>query len=245
MLSIAIIDDEANARDTLRILLTELCPDVRILGEASGVQSGIKLIEDMRPDAIFLDIKMNDGTGFDLLQHFPNPAFDIVFTTAYDEYALDAIKCNALDYLVKAINPDELVAAVEKLRQKDQSINQRLMSLMSSINNKDEEKIALSSSEGWSFWKLKDILRLESSSNMTTFFHVSGDKIMVSKTLKEFENTLPKDRFFRTHQSHMVNRQHISQVLREDGGYALLPNKTKVPISRRKLPDFLEWMGKT
>ena len=132
MLSIAIIDDEKNARDTLRLLLTELCPDVRILGEADGVTSGARLIREMRPDAIFLDIKMNDGTGFDLLKHFPEPAFSIVFTTAYDEYALDAIKCNALDYLVKAINPDELLAAVNKLKEKEQGINQRLLSLMQS-----------------------------------------------------------------------------------------------------------------
>ena len=103
--------------------------------------------------------------------------------------------------------------------------------------------MALASSEGWSFWKLKEILRLESSSNMTTFYHASGNKIMVSQTLKGFENTLPKDRFFRTHNSHMVNRQYVSQVLREDGGYALLTDNTKIPISRRRLSDFLEWMG--
>ena len=243
MLSIAIIDDEKNARDTLRILLTELCPDVRILGEADGVAKGVELIKEMKPDAIFLDIKMNDGTGFDLLDHFPEPNFSIVFTTAYDEYALEAIKRNALDYLVKAINPDELLAAVAKLKEKEQGINQRLLSLMQSINNKEEEKIALSSSEGWSFWKLSEILRLESSSNMTTFYNVTGTKIMVSRTLKEFENTLPKDQFFRTHNSHIVNRKYVTQILREDGGYALLKDNTKVPISRRRLGDFLEWMG--
>lgn len=115
-------------------------------------------------------------------------------------------------------------------------------SLLSSINHKEEEKIALSTSEGWSFLKLSEILRLESSSNMTTFFHNSGNKIMVSKTLKEFEKTLPKDRFFRTHQSHIVNKKYISQVLREDGGYALLPENTRIPISKRKLKDFLDWM---
>ena len=242
MLSVSIIDDEPHAQEALRAMLTELCPDVRILGEANGVASGIQLIEEMRPDAIFLDIKMNDGTGFDLLKHFPNPAFNIIFTTAYEEYALDAIKCNALDYLVKAINPDELVAAIDKLREKEQGVNQRLLSLMASLNNKEEEKIALSSSEGWSFWKLKNIMRLESSSNMTTFFNVSGDKLMVSRTLKEFENILPKGRFFRTHQSHMVNRHYVSQVLREDGGYALLPGNTKIPVSRRKLNAFFGWL---
>jgi len=243
MYSVAIIDDQPNSRKVLKNLLARLCPDVEVVGEADGVASGVSLIRTKRPDAVFLDIQMEDGMGFDLINFFPSPEFSIIFTSGYNNYATEAFRCNAIDYLLKPINPEDLVKAVEKLSFRDGDWNHRLSSLMESIKPQEDKKLRLPTTKGWAFWRLEDIVRLEASDSMTFFFNNKGERILVAKTISATQEVLPSSRFFRCHKSHIVNRDYVKEVLREDGGSsALLEDGIKVTISRRRLSNFLEWL---
>ncbi len=238
---IIIIDDEAHARSCLRKMLAQYCPKAKVIGEADSVTAGISLILKKKPEAIFLDIQMKDGTGFDLLGHFPRPDFDIIFTTAFDQFAVKAFKFNALDYLVKPINPNELCRSISKAQAKRdrQLYFEQLSQLIEMTHNRNPKKIAISTSEGLILLKLKELTRLKSSGSYTTFFTRDGKKVMVARTLKKFEEILPTDTFFRPHQSHIVNLNFVQGILREDGGYALMEDGTRIPISGRKREEFL------
>lgn len=241
MISVVIIDDESKARTTLKELLLSICPEVEVLGEADGVNSGIQLLSKLRPDAVLLDIQMNDGTGFDLLDQLPRVDFQIVFATAYEEFALQAIQYHAFHYLLKPIDPDQLQSVCHEIKKEkaNQLPGQRLERLLESIQSQKIENIALPTSEGIIYLKLQEIIRLESKGNYS-FFHTTGrEKVVVSRTLKEFEKILPTDLFFRVHQSHIVNLREVRKYMKEDGGYALMVDATKVPISNRNRNDFL------
>ena len=245
MMTVAIVDDEKNARLTLRELLAEFCPKMNVVGEADGVDSGLKLLEKKHPDILFLDIQMNDGTGFDLLDQAGQLDSKVVFATAFDQFAVKAFRYHAFDYLVKPIDPDELKELCRKLRKEatEQLSIQSIPELLRSIRAQAIENLALSTSEGHIYLKLDDIIRLESNGNYTLFYSSEGDKIMVSRTLGEFGEILPDEIFYRTHQSHIVNLRHVRKVLREDGGYALMSDGAKVSISRRRKDDFLDRLG--
>ncbi|NNE54550.1 MAG: response regulator transcription factor, partial [Flavobacteriales bacterium] len=221
MLRAIIVDDEEDARGTLRAFISQFCKQVEIVEEADGVNDGYRKILNNDPDLVFLDIQMEDGTGFDLLQKIRNPQFNVIFCTAFDEYAIKAFKYSAIDYLLKPIDPDELIEAVSKVKKNDDSASARIESLVENAEKKEMDRITLSSQEGLTFVKLENIMRLESDSNYTHFFLKTGEKITVPKSLKEFENLLPTSRFFRTHQSHLVNLAYVKKYMREDGGYVL------------------------
>lgn len=238
---IIIIDDEAHARSCLRKMLAQYCPKAQVIGEADSVAAGISLILKKKPEAVLLDIQMRDGTGFDLLGHFPRPDFDIVFTTAFDQFALKAFKFNAIDYLVKPVDPLELCRSIIKVRENRdrQMYFEQLSQLREMIQTRKYEKITISTNEGLVFLRLKELTRLKSSGSYTTFFTRDGKKVMVARTLKKFEEILPTDTFFRPHQSHIVNLNFVQGILREDGGYALMEDGTRIPISGRKREEFL------
>lgn len=235
-LRLALIDDEPLSRQTLRIFLNDYCPQAQIVGEADSVLAGYKLLQSNELDAVLLDVQMGDGTGFDLLKKFPNPSFQVIFTTAFDEFAIKAFQFNAIDYLLKPIDVDELLRAVRKIvpSAENPEKDERISHLLTANERKEFEKIALSSSEGLHFLDLREIVRLESDANYTTFYIASGEKITVAKTLKNFDQLLPPDQFFRPHQSHIINLAHVKKILREDGGYLLMEGNTKVPIARSK-----------
>lgn len=242
-LTLVIIDDEQDAREVVRSLLNDLCPDIQVLGEAEDVPSGIELIRKAQPNVVLLDIQMGNNTGFELLDQFGAPGFQVIFYTAYDQFALKAIKYAALDYLVKPIDPKELVKAMERARLnlfKEQFSQLQIRQLIKARRTKTIEKITLHTTEGLVFLRLKDILYLQSDVNYTQFFTSNNEKVMVSKTLKYFEEILPKEDFCRVHQSYILNVHSVRKVLREDGGYALLENGKKIPISRRKKETFLK-----
>ena len=247
MVRALIIDDESDARRSLRQMLDRYCPEVEVIGEADGVGSGVALIREEQPDVIFLDIQMQDGSGFDLLSHFPEPRFGIIFSTAFDQFALKAFQFNAIDYLLKPTNPEELRRAVRKVQEKvhrQQQYARQVAGLVDAMQRRKLEKISLSTNEGLIFLRLKKLLRLEADGSYTTCYTQDGRSVMVARSLRDFEALLPEDMFFRTHQSHMVNLYHVQSILKEDGGCSLMADGAKVPISRRKKDAFLKELAR-
>jgi two-component system LytT family response regulator len=243
MKRIAIIDDEIDARQSLKTLLTDLCPDVEVCGEADGVESAYLLIRQQKPEVILLDISMEDGTGFDLLDKFPNPAFQVIFITAHDDFALKAFRYNALDYLLKPINPVELAQTIDRINtDTTDNYSAQINNMLENTRTKRLAKIMLSSMEGMVFISVDQIIRLESDSSYTTFNMLNKERHTVSRPMIDFEDLFTKDDFFKLHQSHIVNLAFVKKILREDGGYALMEDGSKVPISRRRKDEFMEVM---
>ena len=243
MLKIVIIDDETDARSSLRSLINTYCPDLKIVGEAHSVSSGVALIRQVQPQLVLLDIKMSDGTGFHLLDKFSQPSFRVIFITAYDDFALKAFKYNAIDYILKPIDTDELIKTIDNASQfiaKDVAYHEQVNNLIENTKQGAFEKLVLPASEGLHFIKLEDIIYLQSEGNYTQFHTQQGEKILVSKTIKSYEEILPPHIFYRIHQSYVINITYVKKYLKEDGGYALLESGVKVPISRRKKEGFLE-----
>lgn len=240
MIDTVIIDDEQAAQITLMQFLQMHCPEVNIIGTANGVEEGLKLLSNKKADLVFLDIKMNDGTGFDLLKRLPQINFNLVFTTAYDEYALKAFKYSAIDYLLKPIDPLELIEAVGKVH-KDNTENtaQSVDSMLELYKENKFDKIAIPSVDDFHFVRISEIIRCEASSNYTIIFLTTGKKIIAPKTLKEFEELLASEGFFRIHQSHLVNLSHIQQFMKTKNLIAMVDG-SEVEVSRRKKTLFLE-----
>ena len=242
MLKAIVIDDVENARKTLIQDLQDYCPDVEITGEAEGVISGAKLIKEINPDLVFLDIQMNDGSGFDLLEILPEVNFKLIFTTSSDAYAIRAFKFSAVDYLMKPIDPEELQQAVRK--------SDRLQAIHFDTlqkNMKEGHKIlSLNSQDKINVVKINEIVRCDSSGSYTLFFMKDGEQILVTRTLKEFDSILGESGLIRVHQSHLVNLDFIKEYVKSDGGYLILSNKNEVPVSSRKksfLMSILSSMG--
>lgn len=244
MLRAIIVEDELRSRETLKGLLNLYCKNVEIIGEAENVKEGISIIEDLKPDVVFLDIQMPDGSGFKLLESTREIDFDVIFTTAYDQFAIKAIKFSALDYLLKPIFPDDLIKAVKKAEDKKEGQNQKVNVdvLLENINKpaKDAPKIVLSTSDEINVVKVDDIVRCESDNYYTFFYFKGGDRLLVSKTLKEHEELLKEHNFIRPHKSHLINVMFIKSYLKQDGGYILLSDGSKVPVSRRKKEMIIE-----
>jgi two-component system LytT family response regulator len=238
---VILVDDEHQSRKTLQSFLQDYCPHVEIIGEADSVLSGYKLLQQESPDAIFLDIQMNDGTGFDLLNKIPNPSFQVIFTTAFDDFAIKAFQYNAVDYLLKPIDVDELMRSVKKIKPHDNgsAFQEQLTNLLETNKTGKFDKIVLSTNNGLHFLELNEIIRLQSEANYTTFYLLEGKRIVVAKTLKSFEELLVGENFFRPHQSHIINLKHVEKILKEDGGYLLMKDDYKIPISRSKKELFM------
>ena len=246
MFTALLIDDEPEARRSLGFLISKHCPELRILGQASGVEEGKSLISQLEPDIVFLDIEMQDGTGFDLLQSFLRPSFRVIFVTAYDQYAIRAFEFNALDYLLKPIDIFRLVDAVKKVQHySGDSYFSQIASLLDNIRSMQFETIILQTQEGQHYIRLENIIRLNSDKNYTSFFCVGRKEIIVSESIKRYERLLPQDRFFRTHQSHIVQRRFVRSYLKESGGYIEMTDGYQVPVSRRKKDAFFAWMRET
>jgi two-component system LytT family response regulator len=244
MIKAIIIDDEKTSRETLKGLLKRYCKNVEITAEADGYQSGVDTIKTHKPDVIFLDIQMPDGSGFKLLDEIGNIDFEVIFSTAYDQFAIKAIKYSALDYLLKPINPEDLISSIEKLEQrilrgKD---NTSIKFLLDKIRNPDTEikKIVLSTIEGIHVVDISNIIRCESDDYYTKFFLKNGKMIMVSKTLKENEELLSEHNFIRPHKSHLINLKYVKSFLRPDGGCILMKDGSSVPVSRRKREEIID-----
>lgn len=244
MIRSIIVEDEKHSRETLVGMLNRYCKNVEIVAEADSYRSGLDMIRKHKPDVIFLDIQMPDGSGFRLLEEIEKVDFEIIFTTAFDQFAIKAIKYSALDYLLKPIDAEELVNSVKKVEAKinTQGVNENIQVLLDNIKAKepDPHKIVLSTSEKIHIIETDQILRCESDNYYTNFFLLDGKKILVSKTLKENEELLGGHNFIRPHKSHLVNVKYIKGFLRNDGGYIEMTDGSKIPVSRRKREKIIE-----
>jgi len=244
MLSALIIDDEPKGRLSLKQKLNIYCGDVSLIGEAKNGEEGLQLIEKLRPDIVFLDIEMPKMGGFEMLLKVQEHNFHLIFTTAYDHYAIKAIRFAAFDYLLKPINIEELQGVIERIKNHPNLPNTptRIKELSFNLVNRFN-KIAISSTNGISFYKIEDIIYIEAKSNYTVFSFLGSPKLMVSKTLKDFEELLPPDLFFRPHHSFIINLQYIKRYRKGDGGQIEMQDGKIVSVSRRKKEEFVKIMG--
>lgn len=237
-----IIDDEASSRNSLRQKLTVHCPEVEIIAECENGETGIDTLEITETDIVFLDVEMPRMNGFTMLQQLSKRNFEVIFTTAYDHYAIRAIRYTALDYLVKPIEVEDLKVCVDIVRQKKNKlvVNERLETLLHNLMNEktQETRIAIPSQEGLQFIELLDIIYLQAESNYTIIY-LQSEKITVSRTLKDFEDLLPSKIFLRIHHSVIINKDRIKKYIRGEGGQVIMSNGQTLGVSRRKKDEFL------
>lgn len=242
MIEAIIIDDEEKGRNNLAAMLKKHCPEVKLVTFANGVKQGVELINKLHPNLIFLDIEMTDGTGFDLLEQCANSHFEVIFVTAYNQYGLNAIKFSAIDYILKPIDEAVLVGAIAKARKqielKQENIRLKNLLLNASLPNSNK-RIALPFVDKIEFIEVEKIIRLAAEGSYTNFFTTGKKPLMVSKSLKEYDDILCSYGFIRTHQAHLVNPDYIQSFVKSDGGYLLMKNGDSVPISRLRKNDIL------
>jgi len=248
MIKTIIIEDEAKSRQMLAAMLERNCPEVSIIGLAKDVKEGVTLIKELQPELVFLDISMPDGSGFDLLEQVSGHKFDLIFATASDQHAIRAIKYSACDYLLKPIDMDELKLAVNKVVHKKKTVPsmENLQFLIQHLKKADEnfQKITLPTGNAYEIVNIKDIIRCEADGSYTNFYLVDKRKLMISFGLKHYEELLPENEFIRVHHHHLINMNHVLRFLKEDGGYAVMSDGSKIEISRRKKEAFMEKLNK-
>jgi two-component system, LytTR family, response regulator len=244
MLKAVIIEDQEHFREINRELLQSNFPDIKIVGETGSVDAAVELVKKECPDLVLLDIEINGGTGFHLLQRVKPYNFMVIFITAYDEYALKAIKFSALDYILKPVNETEFCLAMENAIHTFKRHNQsslQVESLLSQIENSSQPKrIVLRTQESIFLVELNEILYCESDNSYTTFFLADNRKILVSRSLKEFEQMLTPYRFFRSHQCFLVNLNKITRIDKAEGGSIILNSNASIPISFRRKQALME-----
>jgi two-component system, LytTR family, response regulator len=241
-----LVDDELNSLQNLQQKLEAFCPDVAIVAVTQKPEEGILLIRQHQPDVVFLDIEMPRMSGFRMLEQLGDYDFDIIFTTAYNHYSIDAIRISAFDYLVKPIGIEELQHAVERLSKSlHKQTKEKIDILKKSLNDSrsQEDKIAISTSEGIEFIPIKNIIHIESKSNYSKIFLIDNKSMMVTKILKDFEEMLLPYNFYRVHNSHLINLTYIQKYVRSEGGHVMLQDGTLIDISRRKKEEFLKMIG--
>ena len=242
MIKVIIVDDEKLIREMIAGILDSECPEVSILSQSESVESAYKDIQRHKPDLVLLDIKMTDGTGFDLLEKFDAINFKVVFVTDYEEYAIKAFEYSAIDYVVKPINPENLIQAIRKAEHSIQAeLSLKLNTLLSNLSttSHDNKKLVLKTSNNIHIINIDNIIRLESDQNYSVFHIVDGRKIMVSKTLGEYDELLTQDDFFRVHKSHLINLKQIKRYEKANGGSLVMNNDSHVPVASRKKDKLL------
>jgi len=242
MITALLIDDDANLRNGMKSLLLRYAPEIKIIGEADSVISGIETMNLLEPQVVFMDIQLGDGTGFDILEEIANQkgksTSHIVFITAHEQYAIKAFRFSALDFLLKPVDPEELEKVILKIKdtlsKKDDYAHIDL--LLENIRKKVDnfKRIALSTSDGIHLFEISDIIRCESEDNYTKFYIKNNKPILISKTLKEYEELLTEHGFERIHQSHLINLSYLKSYIKKDGGYVVMADNSNLPISQRK-----------
>lgn len=247
MIKTIIIEDEQQNLEVMELMLKKHSDVIEIVDSCSTPAKGIESIQEYRPDLVFLDIEMPRMNGFEMLKKLGTISFEIVFTTAYNKYAIDAIKVSALDYLLKPIDAEELGIAINKCRQNilNKNNNEKIDVLLRNLNQHHalERTLTLASADGIRFIKMKDIVRLEASGRYTKFHLVNKEIILSSRTMGDFEETLSSNEFFRIHETHIINLMYIDRF-HKGNNYVLLTDKTELPLARRRKEDFLKIIPK-
>ncbi len=243
-LTAIIIDDMELSRASLKADLADYCENVEVIGEADGVLSGAKLLRQKKPDILFLDIEMEDGDGFDLLDILPDHLESVIFVTAQESYALKAFQYSAVDYLLKPVDTDLLKQAVEKMTHKKDAIQEQLSILKENMKEGSTvDKIALHTSEKIVVADINDIVRLEAMTNYTYFYFADGSKLLITRTLKYYDTMLCDSGFVRVHQSHLINMTHVKAYVKTEGGYISMKDDSIVPVSVRKKSYVIGLLG--
>lgn len=238
-----IVDDEEKSRITLKNLLATYCPAVQVAELCNGVDSALEAIKKHGPDLVFLDVEMPFRNGFDLLETIQTPSFDVIFTTAYDHYAIKAIKFSAVDYLLKPVDTDELVSAVNKVAERKEKKGNSAPDfnlLLSNLNLKSKSaRIAVPTFDGLQMVNVEDIVRCLADESYTQLILSNGSRLVVSRILKEYEELLSDLNFFRVHNSTLINLKQVVKYIKGDGGYVLMTDGETVEVSRRKKNELL------
>lgn len=237
-----IIDDERHGRENLAGILREHCPDVLVIGEADKVQSAISLITRLKPDLVFLDVEMPGENGFKVLEHFEEIDFEVIFVTAYDSYAIKAIRFSASDYILKPIHIFELQTAVEKVTKQieQKQENLKMKQLLHNIHRPLNPRIGLPAGDSTIFVDAGEIIRCQGEGNYSHIYYAGNKHLLVARTLVEFEELLSEFGFLRIHKSHLVNLKQVKSYIRRKGGRVLLSNGETIPVSRRRNSDVLQ-----
>ncbi len=239
-----IVEDNPSVKRILTDSLHNYCPEVQIIGTADGVMGGVELAKKHKPELLFLDVEMPDGTGFDLLKSITPVDFQVIFITAHEKYAVKAIKFSALDFLLKPIDIDELIMAVDKAKTalNQSGVAEKVKALLQNLDQqaKTPKKLVLHDKYGVQIVETKDILRMESSGSYTTFYIAEGKSITISKGLKEYEKMLDPETFFRCHQSHLVNLNFLARYDKKKGDFLILKDDSEVPLAGRRRDLLME-----
>lgn len=242
-----IIDDEQAGINSLGLLLDRFISGVKVVASTTLPAEGIELIENFRPEIVFLDINMPFLNGFELLEKLSFRDFFLIFTTAHNEYGLKAIKENALDYLLKPVDKEDLENAIARVRKKmsEKAVFPDLEKLIKDLSGEEAQRIPISTRDGIEYKEMEEVIRLEADSNYTSIVLVNDQKYLVPKTLKEYEKVLcaNEKKFMRVHQSHIINLQHVARYYKENGGVIEMKDGAKLPLSKNKKEDFLQWLN--
>jgi two-component system LytT family response regulator len=243
MIRSIIVDDELKSRESLKILIEEFCNDVSVVASCKDVTEATERIEALKPDLVFLDIQLKRETGFDLLSRYEECPFDVIFTTAYSEHAIQAFKFSAIDYLLKPIDIEELRSAIERVQKRKKNfVGEHIRQFIQNLNapSRDNYKLGLPVSDGLIFVKVDHILYCEASSNYTEITMADNKKYVVTRTLKEYDELLSGQNFYRIHHSYLINLNGVKKYIKGDGGYVVMSNDQSLPVSKRKRDGFLE-----
>jgi two-component system LytT family response regulator len=248
MIRCVLIDDESNSLEMMEWLLKTYCPQVKIEAMCNAASKGIEAINKYKPDLVFLDIEMPHMNGFDMLEQFDKLTFDVVFCTAYDQFAIRAFKYSALNYLLKPVDPEDLKETIRRVEERRSAPSKEQIELLfqniKQTVKPTAQRIALTTGDGMIFVPTQDILYCQAESNYTSVILAGGKKIVVSKVLKDIDEALSGPDFFRVHNSYLINLNQISKFVRGDGGYVIMADGATVSISRSRRQEFMELFEK-
>ncbi len=240
-----IVDDEPDAVNFIASIISEYCPRLEVIATAFNAREAMEKILENTPDLVFLDVEMPHGNGFDLLHQFPDKSFDVIFITAFNHYAIRAIKFSAVDYILKPININEFIDAVEKVIHKRTSPGQKstgYSGLLENLKSALPSMLAIPTNEGMEYLRTREIIRIEADRSYSWFYLSDRRKILVSRNLKEYEELLSDQHFFRPHNSHLINLEYVKRYIRNEGGSIEMTDGSHIPLSRPRRELFLGQM---
>jgi two-component system LytT family response regulator len=243
MIRTVLIDDETDSIRVLQKLLETYCPQVEVVGTAEGVETGLEVIQSTRPDLLLLDIEMTQGNAFDLLNQLRPLTFQVIFVTAFDNYAIRAFKYSAVDYLLKPVDIDELVSAVMRVTERSQQRNiiDQMQVFLDNMGTYSlaQQKMAVPTVDGLIFINLREVVRFEAKSSYTQINLENGEVVMATRTIKDYEDILPETLFCRIHNSHIINLQKIEKYHKGRGGYVILEDGSEIEVASRRRQEFM------